>query len=108
MSLPPFASSVPLGFFRAFVFQGLPVALELLAFVLLYTIVPNRTVRLRHAFIGAAIATVLFELAKRSFGWFVVGCSTYRLINGAIAVLPVFRVGVPVVENCTRGRGADR
>lgn len=94
MSLPLFAVSAPLGFFRTFVFQGLPVALEFLAFMLLYTIVPNRPVRLRHALIGAAAAAVLFELAKRGFGLFVAHFSSYQLIYGAIAALPVFLVWV--------------
>lgn len=94
MSLPLFANNAPLGFLRTFAYQGLPVVLEFLAFVLLYTIVPSRPVRLRRALIGAVTAAVLFELAKRGFGLFVVHFSSYQLIYGAIAALPVFLVWV--------------
>ncbi len=83
-----------LGGFRAFLLGTLAVALEYFAFVLLYRIVPNYSVKLRHALLGALVAVVLFELAKRGFGHFIVSFSTYRKIYGALAALPVLLVWI--------------
>jgi len=75
---------------RDFLLDILPVLFELLAFLLLYAVVPNYRVRLRHAFVGSLFAVILFEIAKRAFKIFVLGFSSYKVIYGAVAVLPVF------------------
>jgi membrane protein len=89
-SLPLFGRQSPLSGFRTFLLGALPVGFELLAFLLLYRVVPNVPVRLKHALLGAVVAVVLFEVAKRGFGQFMVSFSTYRKIYGALAALPVF------------------
>jgi membrane protein len=94
MSLPLLAHGPALGGVRSFLLRAAPVAFEATAFVLLYTIVPNRRVRLRHALAGALLATVLFEAAKRGFGWFVLSFTSYRKVYGAIAALPLFLVWI--------------
>ncbi len=73
-----------------------PLAFEWTMFVLLYMVVPNCPIRFRHAVAGAIVATVLFELAKHTFGAFVVSFSTYRAIYGAVAALPVFLIWIYV------------
>lgn len=93
-SLPLFARSSPLGIVRVLVREGLPVVFELIAFVLMYKLVPNRPVRLRHALTGAAAAVVLFELAKHGFGYFVTHFSSHRVVYGALATLPVFLIWI--------------
>lgn len=90
LSLPLIARSEMLGGFRTLLFYGLAPAAEWLAFLLLYTVVPNFPVRARDAAIGGAVAMVLFELAKRAFALFVVSFPTYRLLYGAMAALPIF------------------
>jgi membrane protein len=88
-ALPLFAPAM-LGGLRSLLFDLLPVALEVLAFALLYTVVPSLTVRLRHALVGSLFAAALFEFAKLGFGYYIRQFSSYRVIYGAVATLPVF------------------
>jgi membrane protein len=94
VSLPLFGRQSPLSEFRTLLLGALPVGFEFLAFLLLYRVVPNVPVRLKHALLGALVAVVLFEAAKRGFGQFMVSFSTYRKIYGALAALPVFLVWI--------------
>lgn len=94
ISLPLFKAAPFLGPVKAFLLNSLPVFAEIVAFVLLYMVVPNVQVRFRHALVGALFAAVLFELSKRGFALFVLKYSSYRLIYGAIAALPVFLIWV--------------
>lgn len=89
-ALPLFAQPAMFGGVRRLLFDLLPVALEVLAFALLYTVVPSRSVRIRHALVGSLFAATLFEIAKRAFGLYVSQFPTYRVIYGAVATLPVF------------------
>jgi membrane protein len=70
----------------------LPWALEFVAFALMYTVIPNRTVRLTHSLIGALVASLVFELLKTGFGIYVRGAADYRTIYGALAAVPLFLV----------------
>jgi membrane protein len=96
VSLPLFDHDAMLGGFRAILLGSLPAAFEFLAFLLLYTVVPNHIVRLRYAIAGAAMAMMLFEIAKVGFGFFVVYFSSYRKIYGALAALPIFLIWIYV------------
>lgn len=72
----------------------LTFACTVLAFTLLYVAVPNCKVPFRAAFAGGFFAAFLFELAKRGFGIFVSGFSSYKLVYGAFAALPVFLIWI--------------
>lgn len=89
-SLPWLARGEMLGAVRTLLVYGIAPAAEWLAFLLLYTVVPNYPVRPRDSAVGAAVAMVLFEIAKRAFALFVVSFPTYRLLYGAMAALPIF------------------
>ena len=71
----------------------LPFLTTTTAFTLLYALVPNCHVRLRHACVGGVTAAVLFELAKIGFGFYVRSAGTEE-IYGALAVLPLFLVWI--------------
>lgn len=72
----------------------MPVMLSALAFTLLYALVPNRTVKLRHAVAGGVIAALLFELTKRGFVLYITTFPTYEAIYGTLAAIPIFLVWV--------------
>ncbi len=66
----------------------------LMMFVLMgvYLFVPYRKIKLKHTFVGAFVAVVLFAVLKKTFGMFVVQGSTYNTLYGALAVIPVLLV----------------
>lgn len=65
-----------------------------LAFTLLYVAVPNCKVPFKAGFAGGIFAAFLFELAKHGFGIFISSFSSYRLVYGAFAALPVFLIWI--------------
>ncbi|MDX1459509.1 MAG: YihY family inner membrane protein [Xanthomonadales bacterium] len=60
-----------------------------LAFTMSFVLVPNRTVRLHHAAIGALLSALLFSLAKTGFVAFVSRAS-FNVIYGTLATIPIF------------------
>ncbi len=67
-----------------------PFVLTCAAFTFLYYVVPNRTVRLRHALLGGFIAALAFEIMKRGFALYIAKFPTYTLVYGAFAAIPIF------------------
>jgi membrane protein len=78
----------------SFIFHCAPFALSLVGFTLLYVIVPNCSVKIRHAFFGGLIATLLFEAAKEGFAYFLSRFNAYELLYGAFAAVPLFFIWV--------------
>lgn len=64
-------------------------ALTWLVFSLVFVLVPNRRVRIKHALIGAFLSTVLFSIAKAGFVAYVSNAN-YKVIYGALATIPLF------------------
>jgi len=75
---------------KARVLSVLPFLLVWSALVAGYAVIPNRGVRLRHALLGALIAAVLFELAKRGFALYATTYASYQQVYGALAMVPIF------------------
>ena len=91
ISLPIMSEAASTGLGRRLL--GLaPVAASAVAFTMLYAIVPNRRVRLAHALTGGVFAALLFEFAKRGFGFYITQFPTYEAIYGALATVPIFLV----------------
>ena len=67
-----------------------PFVIELFAFAAIFRVVPHRTVQWRHAFAGALLAAVLFELVKSGIGLYLGTFDGYSKIYGALAVVPIF------------------
>lgn len=84
-----------LGVFE-WVFQLAPWVLTWAAFTLLFVAVPNCKVSVRHAMIGGLFTTLGFQGLKAAFGW-IVGHSSFTLVYGAFAALPLFLLWVNLI-----------
>lgn len=72
------------------VLRLVPYLFTCVAFTLVYYLLPNRKVALRHALTGGLIAAMAFELAKLGFAMYVRYFPTYTVIYGAFAAIPIF------------------
>ena len=72
-----------------FLLELVPSFAALAAFIILYMLVPNRRVPVMHALGGAVLATMLFELSKKGFAFYVTSFPSYQVIYGALAALPL-------------------
>ncbi|HAT41742.1 MAG TPA: virulence factor BrkB family protein [Rheinheimera sp.] len=71
-----------------------PYGVSLLAFFMLYQLVPNIKVRIRDAFWGALLAAILFEMLKTGFATYITHFPTYQAIYGALALVPILFVWI--------------
>ena len=94
VSLPIFIEDATVVQLRTRLLGVMPVLISALAFTLLYALVPNRNVPLRHAFAGGVLAALLFETAKRGFALYVTQFPTYEAIYGAMAAIPIFLIWI--------------
>ena len=70
--------------------RGTPVLIELACFTLIYRVVPHRTIKWRHAFAGAILAALAFDLIKWALGFYFGHSETYKNLYGALALAPIF------------------
>ena len=70
------------------------IGLTALAFFTVYTTVPQRRVPWPHALVGSLVAAVLFEAAKILFAVYVLHASTYSVVYGAVAAVPLFFIWI--------------
>ena len=66
-----------------------PFFLTWLAFTILFVALPNSRVTLWHGVVGAGITTAFFHALKALFAWGV-SYSSYGLVYGAFAAIPLF------------------
>ncbi len=96
LSLTSWLAGVSAGYARQIpgvgvgVLKILPVILTTLAFSLLFRLVPNRHVPLAHAFTGGVVASAAFESMNRAFAYYITHFTTYKLVYGAFASIPIF------------------
>jgi membrane protein len=67
-----------------------PMTIELFAFAAIFRVVPHRTVKWRHAFLGALLSVLLFELVKWGISLYLGSFGSYQKIYGPLAFVPVF------------------
>ncbi len=100
LSFTSYAISASQGFVRGLP-GGVNVLLGTIEFALLaggvsglFHYVPNTHVRWRHAIAGGVFVAVGFELAKRGLAWYVGQVSTFAMVYGAFATLPILLIWI--------------
>ncbi len=83
---------VDLGWMTRLLSWSFPLVLVFFAFLLAYTVVPSTRVRFKSAVLGAAVAAVLFELAKHAFAFWAGQTVRYSAVYGSLAVVPIFLI----------------
>ena len=63
----------------------------------LYRFLPNTPVRWRDALSGALFVVLAFTLAKEALGWYVGSVSTFSVVYGAFATLPILLMWIYIV-----------
>lgn len=102
--------------FGVVILKVAPVLLTTLAFSLLFRVVPNRNVPMRHAFIGGTVAAAAFETMNSAFAFYIEQFPTYKLVYGAFASIPIFLlwiylswltilIGALIAESLSHWRG---
>lgn len=74
----------------AYVFGLISFALTVLGFFILYWTIPNRPVPARAAMIAALFSSTVFVLLKNLFGFVMANFTSYEIIYGAFAAVPIF------------------
>ena len=57
---------------------------------LIYKVVPNRKIHFRTAFQAALFTSLLWEVAKQLFGWYVLHLGRFSIIYGSLSALAIF------------------
>jgi membrane protein len=68
----------------------LPFFLTFCMFFLIYKIIPNKRVHFTSALQAALFASLLWELAKHLFAWYVVHLAEYSIFYGSLSTLVIF------------------
>jgi len=95
-ALPLLAPEAVRGAVQAVVLNTTPFFVAMIGFALVFLVVPNRRVRVRHALAGALVSALLFEAAKRGFVLYITQFPTYERLYGALAAVPIFLVWIYV------------
>ncbi|TCB65307.1 YihY family inner membrane protein [Acinetobacter sp. ANC 4178] len=64
--------------------------LSILGFFILYWTIPNRSVPIKAALFAGIFSASVFELLKNLFGYIMSNFTSYEIIYGAFAALPIF------------------
>jgi membrane protein len=68
----------------------IPFTLDFASLAFLYCAIPNCRVRWRDGIAGALFGALLIELLKWAFAFYISRISSYNLVYGAVAGLPIF------------------
>lgn len=74
-----------------------PFFLAWAGFTGLYYIIPNRRVKLGQAVFSALLATLLFQVLKTGFSFYLKHVVFYELVYGVFATLPIFMIWLYLV-----------
>lgn len=70
--------------------RGTPTAIEYVVLVVIYRVVPHRTIQWRYAALGALLAVVMTEAVKLAASSYLGSFGTYEKIYGTLALIPIF------------------
>ena len=70
--------------------RALPWVISLSIFTLIYKLVPRCPTHWRSTWPGALTATVLFELGKDLFTWYLANIAAYAQVYGSLASVMIF------------------
>jgi membrane protein len=87
-----YAKQIPA--FGIMLLKVMPVMLTTLAFSLMFLIVPNRYIPVRHALIGGVVAAAAFESMSSAFAIYITSFNAYKMVYGAFAGIPIFLLWV--------------
>ncbi|MGB9189776.1 YihY family inner membrane protein [Acinetobacter sp.] len=73
-----------------FILWGISFVLTILGFFILNWTIPNRSVPIKAALIAGTFSTVVFELLKNLFGIIMSNFTSYEIVYGAFAAIPIF------------------
>ena len=73
-----------------FILWLISFGLTILGFFILNWTIPNRNVPLKAALIAGLFSAIVFELLKNLFGFVMSNFTSYELIYGAFAAIPIF------------------
>lgn len=76
--------------------QFIPFVLSGIGFAALFAIVPNCKVKTNDALAGGFLTAIILESMKFGFAYYISQFSTYTVIYGAFAALPVFLIWIAV------------
>jgi membrane protein len=74
--------------------KWVPFILTTLLLAFLYMVMPNCVVPIHYSCLSALLATLCFEGSKLAFAWYVIHFTTYAVIYGSLAVLPLFLIWI--------------
>src|SRR5690625_577797 len=80
--------------FASFILTVVPLLLTAVAFAALFVYVPNRKVLWKDALLGGLITSIVLELLRTGFAFYITKFPTYTLIYGAFATVPIFLMWV--------------
>jgi membrane protein len=93
LSLAKYADEYTPGF-TTLMLKAVPFITSTCAFFLVYMLVPNKKIEVKHAAAGALVAAILFELSKKAFAFYITNFPSYQVIYGALAIVPLLFVWV--------------
>jgi len=102
--LPHLRSSVQFEQISVLLRRVLPVIVAFFFFFVLYRFVPRRVTSARNAALGALLATILWELAKNVFAWYILHLTrisnVYGALVGVIVIALWLEISVSIILYC--------
>jgi membrane protein len=83
----PLSAGIFQGLAAVFLARALPLLITLSFCFYLYRVVPGRATTTRHALAGALVATLLWEMARKGFAWYLRNVARYAGLYGTLEAI---------------------